>query len=301
MTLRTVVGRLPMNNPVTVASGTFGFGEEYGGAFDLAGLGAIVTKSITLHPRPGNPPPRILETPSGLINSVGLENPGVEVFVDRYLPVLAAYDTRIVVSIAGDRPEDYGELARRLGRLPGVDALELNVSCPNVSRGGLTIGCDCDATACAVRLARQAAELPLWVKLTPNVTDIVSLAAAALNAGANALALVNTLRGIAIDTATLRPIISGGLSGPAIRPVALRAVYDVYRALRCDIVGMGGITSVDDVIGFLAAGARAVAIGTGMFAEPRLPWTVISQLPERLRKLEVTTLAGLTGAAHREE
>ncbi|MBI5523824.1 MAG: dihydroorotate dehydrogenase [Desulfarculus sp.] len=272
--LAVTVGRdrpVHLKNPVIAASGTFGYGLEYAGQLDLAGLGGLVTKGVSLKPRQGNPPPRICETAAGMLNAIGLANVGLEVFLRDKLPALKPHGVPVVVNLYGESVAEFVELARALDQAPGVAALELNVSCPNVSGGGMAFGCHPGPVGEITSAVRAATALPLWVKLTPNVGDIVPIALAAQAAGADALSLINTLLGMAIDARSRRPRLGnivGGLSGPAIKPVGLRMVWQVARAVSIPVVGMGGILSGEDAAEYLLAGASAVQVGTANFVDP---------------------------------
>jgi len=290
---------LKLKNPIVAASGTFGYGLEYAPLGDLGRLGGIVTKGLSLWEEKGNPPLRICETPSGMLNSIGLDNIGVENFITEKLPQLLPYDTAIIVNIWGREIEDYLKVAERLDGVKGVSALELNISCPNIKKGGITFGTDPSLTFKLVHQVRKRTSLPLLVKLTPNVTDITLIARSAEDAGANALSLINTLLGMEIDVATRRPSlanITGGLSGPAIRPVALRMVYQTARKVKIPIVAVGGISSLLDVIKFLLAGASAVQIGTANFFDPTICWRLLKELEEYLRKEGISDVKQLVGA-----
>ena len=264
------IAGLSLKNPVIAASGTFGFGREYSAFFDLSRLGGIAVKGLTLLPRKGNPPPRIAETPAGILNSVGLQNPGVHAFIDDEIPFLRRHDTAIIANASGNTVEEYEEMVRILSEAD-VDAIELNLSCPNVKEGCMAFGSTASGITQVVSRVRKSCKKPLIVKLTPNVTDICELACAAEAAGADALSLINTLLGMAIDAKTRRPILGnvmGGLSGPAVKPVALRMVYQVSRAVKIPVIGMGGISNGTDVVEFLLAGASAVMVGTAGFVNP---------------------------------
>ncbi len=296
--LATTLGRLRLANPVMVASGTFGYAREMQGLVDLRRLGAILPKTITPQPRPGNPPPRTVETAAGMLNSIGLDNDGLEAFIARTLPYLAALGTRIVVSIAAPSHEQFVEMAARLDGLPGVDALELNISCPNVS-GGVDFGTDAKMCERLVAGVRRTCSLPVLAKLTPNVTDICLIARAAEAGGADAVSLINTLLGMAVDWKRRRPRLGnlmGGLSGPAIKPVALAAVYRVAQAVKIPVVGIGGIADVDDVMEFLVAGASAVQIGTANFYNPTVCMQVLDALPSALAQLGARSVAEVVGS-----
>ncbi|MGI5873956.1 MAG: dihydroorotate dehydrogenase [Bacillota bacterium] len=278
VSLAVDVGGLKMKNPVTTASGTFGSGLEMVEYVDLSRLGAVTVKGTTLEPRPGNPQPRCAETPAGMLNSIGLENPGVEVFVAETLPKVAEYGSPIVVNIAGKDIEDYGKVAAILEKESAVSALEVNVSCPNVKNGGMALGTNPDLVRETAETVKANTTKPVIMKLSPNVTDIVAVAKAAKEGGADGLTLINCLLGMAIDIKTKKPILGnvvGGLSGPAIKPVALRMVYQVHNAVDLPIIGLGGIACWQDAVEFLLAGATAVSVGTGNFLDPSLTMKVI--------------------------
>lgn len=262
---------LTLKNPVMTASGTCGYGLELARFFDVARLGALVVKGISVLPRAGNPPQRIVETCGGMLNAIGLQNVGLEAFLREILPALRPVETLRIVNILGESESEYALLAETLGNQDGVDALEINVSCPNVSQGGISFGADPEALEKLVRLLRAKTRRPLFVKLSPNVTDIVHMALRAEGAGADGLTLINTLRGMAVDLETRRPCLAtvvGGLSGPAIKPVALRMVWEVSRRVRIPVIGVGGILTAEDALEFLLCGARAVQIGTAQFRDP---------------------------------
>ncbi len=276
-------GELELANPLVAVSGTFGYGFDYEPIIPPETFGAVVVKGTSLEPWPGNAPPRIVETPSGMLNAIGLENPGVDVLIEEYLPRLAERDTKVIVNVVGRTVDGYVGVAEKLDQRPEVHALELNVSCPNVDAGGMSFGTSPEAVAELIGATRRVTQKPLIVKLTPNVTDITVVARAAEEAGADALSLINTLLGMAIDTETGRPILAnvvGGLSGPAIRPVALRCVYQARAATNLPIMGLGGVSSAEDVVAFIMAGASAVGIGTAMFADPRTPGRIVEELKE---------------------
>ncbi|UCD34487.1 MAG: dihydroorotate dehydrogenase [Nitrospiraceae bacterium] len=275
--LSVTIGRLTLKNPVMTASGTFGYGDEYAEFIDLNSIGAIVVKGLSLTPKAGNPPPRIIETPSGMLNAIGLQNIGIDAFVREKLPFLKTIKTPVIVNFFGDSIEEYVQAAERLSGVSGIHALEMNISCPNKQAGWSIFGTDPDVTFNVVSEVRKATDMTLIVKLSPNVTDISLMARAAEAAGADALSVINTLTGMAVDIRTRRPKlanITGGLSGPAIRPVAVRMVWECYRAVRIPIIGMGGITTAEDAIEFILAGASAVAVGTGNFISPVTAATV---------------------------
>ena len=295
------VGSITLPNPVMTASGTAGHGTELAGYFDLEELGAVVVKSLSVEPWPGNPSPRVHGTSSGMINSVGLQNPGIESWIEDDLPALLSHGARVVVSIWGRSIDEYREAATRLAEVEGITAVEVNVSCPNLESRGDMFAHDPNSCEAAIS-ASLISGLPTWAKLSPNVTDIVSIAKAAMGAGAEALTLTNTLFGMVINPQTLRPVLGnggGGLSGPSIRPVAVRAVYDVYQSLGpVPIIGVGGITKAEHAVEFLAAGASAVQVGSAHFADPKASRRVLRGLQKWCRKHEVTSLRSIIGAAH---
>lgn len=298
------LGPLVLRNPVIAASGTFGFLREYVPYVDPQDLGAVVLKTITLEPRRGNPPPRITETPAGLLNTVGLQNPGLEVFVEEILPALRRYAVPLIVSIAGFTVDEFYTLAARLDAVPGIAALELNISCPNVKAGGMAFGIDPGAAAAAVAAARSGTTLPLIAKLTPNAADIAAVARRVVEAGADIVSLINTLKGMAIDLVQRRPVfksVFGGLSGPAIKPVALRAVWEVYEAVDVPLIGMGGITTWQDAVEFILAGATAVGVGSANLVNPRATVEIAAGITTYLEENGIEELAELVGAAHRWE
>ncbi|MEW6546195.1 MAG: dihydroorotate dehydrogenase [Bacillota bacterium] len=289
-------------NPVLVASGTFGYGREMVRWFDLRRVGGIITKGTTLAPRAGNPPPRIAETPAGLLNSIGLENPGVDAVVREEIPFLREFGIPVIVNIAGETVEEYAALAAKLDRVEGVAGLEVNVSCPNVRAGGMAFGTDPLATAAVVRAVRNATSLPVMVKLTPNVTDIVAIARAAQEAGADAISLINTLKGLAIDVRGHRPLlgaVTGGLSGPAIKPVALRMVWEVAGAIDVPILGCGGIMTGLDAVEFLMAGASAVAVGSATLVDPLAAPRIVEEIAAYLEEEGFARVGDLVGLARR--
>ncbi len=291
------LGRLRLANPITVASGTFGYAREMAGFVDLGRLGGILPKTITLQPRPGNPPPRTCETAAGMLNSIGLDNDGIEAFIQRQLPYLASLGTAIIVSIAGKNQEEFVQMAARLEGVPGIAALELNISCPNVS-GGVDFGIDTAACEKVVSGVRAACSYPILAKLTPNVTNIADIARAAEAGGADAVSLINTCLAMAVDWRKRRPILGkvmGGLSGPAIKPIALRMVYQVARAVRIPVMGIGGIATIDDVMEFLVAGATAVQIGTANFYNPTVTIQILDALPAALAELGASSVDEIVG------
>ena len=270
--LEVRIGSLVLRNPVLTASGTFGYAREFEQFVNLHRLGGVVVKGISLEPRPGNPPPRIVETSCGMLNAIGLENVGVERFIAEKMPYLNNLDVPVFVNILGDSVDEYQRLAARLAGIPGVSALEVNISCPNVKKGGAAFGSDPDMAAAVTRAVKQESDVPVIVKLSPNVTDVTVIARAVEAAGADGLSLINTLIGMAVDLRTRRPKLAnviGGLSGPAIKPVALRMVYQVARAVSVPVIGIGGIASAEDALEFILAGATAVQVGTANFVNPR--------------------------------
>lgn len=275
------IAGIKMKNPVMTASGTYGFGREYAKFYDLSRLGGIVVKGLTLEPREGNKPPRIAETPSGMLNSVGLQNPGVEYFLKEELPFLRRYDVAVIANIAGNTIEEYCEMTGRLGS--SVDGIELNISCPNVKEGGVAFGTRCESVYNITRRVKELCEVPLIVKLSPNVTDIKEIALAAQEAGADALSLINTLLGMSIDIKTRKPVLAnvvGGLSGPAVKPVAVRMVWQVAQVVNIPVIGMGGISSWQDAVEFMLAGADAVSVGTANFVDPYAPLKIAEGIKE---------------------
>ncbi|MCR4430413.1 MAG: dihydroorotate dehydrogenase [Tepidanaerobacteraceae bacterium] len=292
---------IAMKNPVMAASGTFGFGEEYAGLYDISRLGAVVTKGLTLERRCGNPPPRIYETPAGILNSIGLENPGVEGFIRWEWPRLCRSGIPVIANIDGDNANDYYRMARRLSELDGLAAIEANISCPNVEKGGMAFGQHPESAYEAIKAVREGTNLPVIAKLSPNVTDIRQIAEAAVNAGADAISLINTLQGMAIDIHKKKPVFHrtfAGLSGPAVKPVALRMVWEVFEAVRVPIIGMGGIASWQDAVEFMLAGASAVAVGTANFIDPFAPLKIISGLKKYLIGQGIRALNEIIGSAH---
>jgi dihydroorotate dehydrogenase (NAD+) catalytic subunit len=297
--LEVNVGGVRMKNPVALASGTCGYGEVYADCCDPAMLGAVVVKGISLKPRAGNPSPRMAETPSGMLNAIGLENVGLKAFVEEKLPWLVERGVTVVVNAFGETIEEYAALARELSKAKGVAGLELNVSCPNVKKGGIAFGSDPETAAELVGEARRATELPLWVKLSPNVGDIARMAKAVESAGADAVSLVNTFKGMAIDIHRRKPILAsgaGGLSGPAIRPIALRMVYEAARAVKIPVVGIGGIMGPEDAVAFMLAGAAAVQVGTANFVDPSIPIKIIKGIENYLEANNMKSIEELTGA-----
>ena len=296
------IAGVKLKNPVMVASGTFGFGTEYAAYMDVSRLGAIVTKGLTLQPRTGNPPPRIWETPAGMLNSIGLQNPGIDAYLEHHLPALRAFKVPVIANVCGDTVKEYAEIARRLECHEGADAIEVNISCPNVERGGIAFGSDPRSAVAVVEAVKRATSLPVIVKLTPNVTDIAEIARACEGAGADALSLVNTLLGMAIDIYRMRPALGnvfGGLSGPAIRPVAVRMVWQVREAADLPLIGMGGIASFEDALEFILAGASAVAVGSGTFADPACAIRVIDGIGQYMANNGFERVSHMVGLAHK--
>ena len=297
--LTVTLAGMTLKNPVVVASGTFGFGHEYGEFYDLSELGGICVKGLTPRRREGNPAPRIAETPMGILNSVGLQNPGVDEFIRAELPYLKQFDTRIIANISGDTPEEYGVMCEKLSAA-GVDMIEVNISCPNVKAGGLAYGTRPELAAEVTEISRRHSTVPVMVKLSPNVTDVTEIARAVAGAGADALSLINTLRGMRIDVATRRPILkmnTGGLSGPAVLPVAVRMVWEVANAVKLPILGMGGVSKGTDAAELMLAGAAAVAVGTASFADVYAPVRVRDELFALAERQGLAHISALTGAA----
>ncbi|MFN3395937.1 MAG: dihydroorotate dehydrogenase [Thermodesulfovibrionales bacterium] len=292
------IGNLTLKNPVMTASGTFGYGEEYVEFVDLNRLGAVVVKGLSLKPREGNPPPRIVETPSGMLNSIGLQNIGIERFIREKVPFLRQFDATVIVNFFGDTIEEYREAAMALSDVEGVHGLEMNISCPNKEAGWSIFGTDPGTTHKVVSSVREATKLPLIVKLSPNVTDISMMAKVAEDAGADAISLINTITGMAIDIKTRRPKlanITGGLSGPAIRPVAVRMVWEASKAVRIPIIGMGGIMNYEDALEFILAGATAVAVGTANFVNPLVTMDIISGIEQYLMENNIKSIKEIIG------
>lgn len=288
---------IEMKNPVTVAAGTFGYGREYSNFFDLGKLGAIITKGTSLKPKSGNKPPRVYETPSGMLNSVGLQNPGVEFFASNDLPFLRKFDTKIIVNACGSSVEEYVELCKILNTLD-IDGVELNLSCPNVKEGCMAFGNTYEGVKKVTSEVRKVLDKPLIVKLTPNVTDIASIAKGVEDGGADAVSLINTFLAMKIDINTRKPVlanITGGLSGPAIRPIAVRMVYEVSKAVNIPIMGLGGIMSGEDAIEFMLAGATAVSIGAGNFVDPYTSLKTIEGIENYMKKYNIENVTDIIG------
>ena len=291
---------LLLNNPVMAASGTVEYGTEYAKVVDIEGLGAIVSKGTTLNPRPGNPQPRLAETASGLLNSVGLQNIGIDAVIDEKAPIWATWHIPVIVNIAGESTEEYAELGRRLEGVTGVSGIEVNISCPNVARGGMEFGTSPVMAAEVTRAVKANTTLPVIVKLTPNVSDITEIALAVADAGADAISLINTVAGMAIDITARRPLlggISGGLSGPAIKPIALYMVYRVFQAVSIPVIGCGGIACAEDALEFIMAGATAVQIGTANLVNPNTPLEVVAGMERFLEREGIEDIAQLVGVA----
>lgn len=297
--LKVAVGALELKNPVMTASGTFGYGQEYETYLDLNTLGAIVVKGISIKPRPGNPPPRVVETPSGMLNAIGLENVGVERFIDEKLPYLRKIESKVVVNILGDSIDDYRQLAETLDDVTGVHALEINISCPNVKKGGVAFGTVPKMANEVTKAVRNACRLPIILKLSPNVTNIVEIAKAVEEGGADAISLINTLLGMAIDIHARRPKLAnivGGLSGPAIKPVAIRMVWQVAQNVKIPVIGIGGITNAEDAIEFMLAGATAIEVGTANFINPHATIDIVNGISAFLEKYNYKSVDEIIGA-----
>lgn len=297
--LSVEIAGIKMRNPVMTASGTFGYGAEFAPYMDLEKIGAIVTKGLSLKPKAGNPTPRIVETPGGMLNAIGLQNVGIEAFISEKVPFLRTVATPVIVNLYGNTLEEYGDLAGKIDVLPEVAGVEVNISCPNVKQGGIVFGTDPRAAAEVVRLVRKGTTKPLIVKLSPNVTDVVVMAKACVDAGADALSLINTLTGMAIDLQKRKPVlanITGGLSGPAIKPVALRMVWQVARGVNVPIIGIGGIMNATDALEFILAGATAIQIGTANFLDPSAAQTIAIGMEQWLVENGVADIGELVGA-----
>lgn len=297
--LSTSIGSLKLKNPVLTASGTFGYGEEFADFIDLNRLGGFIVKGTTLEPRQGNPYPRMAETPSGMLNAVGLQNKGVDYFIEHIYPRLEGLDTQVMVNVSGSSPEDYAEVCRRLAvRCPAIRGVEVNISCPNVKQGGMAFGTTCEGAAQVARAVRRAWPGTLIMKLSPNVTSIADIAKAVEAEGADSVSLINTLLGMAVDVERRRPMLStvtGGLSGPAVRPVAVRMVWQVAKAVKIPVVGLGGILTARDALEFIMAGATAVEIGTANFVDPSVTVKIIDGINEYLDRHGLPNLASIRG------
>lgn len=294
------IGRgLTIKNPVMTASGTFGYGTEYADFIDLNRLGGILVKGTTLHPRQGNPYPRMAETPSGMLNAVGLQNKGVDYFCEHIYPKIRGYETAMIVNVSGSQVEDYIETAEKINALEDIPAIELNISCPNVKEGGMAFGVTCAGASSVVRAVRAVYDKTLIVKLSPNVTDITEIARAVEAEGADSISMINTLLGMAIDAEKRRPILStitGGLSGPAVKPIALRMVWQTSQAVKVPIIGMGGIASATDAIEFLLAGASAIEVGTYNFVDPAVTTQIVDGIEDYMLRHGITDIEDLIGA-----
>ena len=290
------LGGLRLSNPVMTASGTFGYGLEFAKYTNLNALGAVVVKGLSLKPREGNPGPRTVETPAGMLNAIGLQNVGVDAFIEEKLPLLRKFKTKVIANIFGETVREYAEVARRLDNARGVAALEINISCPNVKRGGLSFGTDPREAAKVVRAVRKATKLHVMTKLSPNVTDIRVMVKAVQRAGTDSISLINTIPGMVVDTDTRSPVLAmgtGGLSGPAIRPVAVRMVYEAAQVATVPLVGMGGITTAEDALQFLMAGASAVQVGTASFINPKSAVEVVKGIERYMKNNRITRVSRL--------
>lgn len=300
--LKVNIGGLVFKNPVLTASGTFGFGEEFADFVDLNCLGGVIVKGTTLEPRQGNDYPRMAETPSGMLNAVGLQNKGVDYFIDTIYPRLKKYpDMETIVNVSGSRIEDYAEVCRRLNERTDIRAVEINISCPNVKQGGMAFGTTTAGAAAVTKAVREAFDKTLIIKLSPNVTDITEIARAVEAEGADAVSMINTLMGMAVDVERRRPKLStvtGGLSGPAVRPVAVRMVWQTYKAVKIPIIGLGGIMSANDALEFIMAGATAVQVGTANFVDPSVTEKIVDGLAEYCRRHGETSIRNLIGCIH---
>lgn len=297
--LRVKIGNVEFKNPVMTASGTFGYGLEYSDFIDLARLGGIIVKGTTLHHREGNDYPRMAETPSGMLNAVGLQNKGVDYFISHIYPMIKGIDTRILVNVSGSTIEDYVACAEKINELEHIPAIELNISCPNVKQGGMAFGTNCNSAAEVVQAVRKVFHKTLIVKLSPNVTDITEIAKAVESEGADSVSLINTLMGMAIDADRRKPVLStitGGLSGPCVKPVALRMVYQTYKAVKIPIIGLGGISNATDAIEFLLAGAAAIQVGTYNFIDPTISVKIVEGIEDYLSKYNYQSVQEIVGA-----
>jgi dihydroorotate dehydrogenase (NAD+) catalytic subunit len=293
------IAGIKMRNPVMTASGTFGYGSEFVDYMDLESIGAIITKGLSLRPKAGNRTPRIVETPGGMLNAIGLQNVGIEAFIEEKVPFLRTVNTPVIVNLYGNSLEEYGELAHRLDKITEVAGVEVNISCPNVRQGGIVFGTDPKAAYQVVKLVRESTIKPVIVKLSPNVTDIVEMARACEEAGADALSLINTLTGMAVDLQKRRPVlanVTGGLSGPAIKPVALRMVWQVARAVKLPVIGIGGIISATDALEFIVAGATAIQVGTASFLDPSAAQTIARDMERYLAENRISGIREMIGA-----
>lgn len=296
--LTVEIAGIKLRNPVMTASGTFGYGSEFADYMDLESIGAIITKGLSIRPKAGNRTPRIVETPAGMLNAIGLQNVGIDAFIGEKVPYLRKINTPVIVNIYGNSLEEYGELALRIDRIPEVAGIEVNISCPNVKQGGIVFGTDPRAAHEVVSLVRESTIKPVIVKLSPNVTNVVEMAHASVEAGADAISLINTLTGMAIDLEKRRPVlanVTGGLSGPAIKPVALRMVWQVAKAVSVPVIGIGGITSARDALEFMVAGATAVQIGTASFLDPKAAQTIAMDMERYLAENGISRIAEMIG------
>jgi dihydroorotate dehydrogenase (NAD+) catalytic subunit len=292
------IGGLKLKNPIMTASGTFGYGEEFAPFINLNDLGAIIVKGLSFYPRLGNPPPRIIETPSGMLNAIGLQNVGVQAFIDEKLPYLRTLDVPVIANILGENIDEYQCIAELLGKTPGIHALEVNISCPNVSKGGIAFGANPETAMEVVRRVKSVTDLPIIVKLSPNVTDIAMIAACVESAGADAVSLINTVTGMSIDIERRTPHlknVTGGLSGPAIKPIALRMVWQVVNRVSIPVIGIGGITDASDALEFLIVGAKAVQIGTANFINPKATIDILNGLISFMEKHQIRDIQELIG------
>lgn len=300
--LRVELPGLDMKNPVMPASGCFGFGREFAELYDLGILGGVIMKAATEAPKYGNPTPRVAETPSGMLNAIGLQNPGVDRIIETEIPWLRQFDTCIIANVAGNSTDDYVRTAEKISRAEGVCALELNISCPNVKEGGIAFGTSPSVAAQLTEAVKKVSAVPVYVKLSPNVTDITEIARAVESAGADGISMINTLLGMRLDLKTGKPVIAnktGGLSGAAIKPVAVRMIYQVYEAVKIPIIGMGGIRTAEDVLELMYAGAAAVAVGTANFTNPYVCPEIIEKLPETMDKYGISNIRDAVGRSHR--
>ena len=296
--LSVQIGTLTLKNPVMTASGTFGYGQEFEQFVDLKRLGAVIVKGISLRPKAGNPPPRIVETACGMLNAIGLQNVGVDRFITEKIPYLTQLGVPAIVNILGDSVEEYGEISCRLRGVPGIAAIEVNISCPNVKKGGVAFGGDPAMAALVTRTVKKQSQVPVIVKLSPNVTDVTSIARAVEEAGADSVSLINTLIGMAINLKTKRPALAniiGGLSGPAIKPVALRMVYQVSKAVKIPVIGIGGIQSAEDALEFMLAGATAIQVGTANFVNTRISEEIVDGIEEYAKKENLSSIREIIG------